>query len=210
MNPATDDRALCDVLQNLGLPAFFVESVGRQVTAYNPLFCELVGLPPTEDCRTAFSDQIWTRLSVLDQNRWRDAIASGKPIVIFFRSGVTGENLQPIWAAPRNSEIEQAVLCVVFTSGSPIEREELIAKGRELERQRLKQELHANFAQELLGAAFGAKLLADKMEQGHDRELAQSASTLTSLLNRMAERLPGLTKLPPAEEQRASTRDLSE
>jgi signal transduction histidine kinase len=200
MTLATDTGAVCDLLQSLGLPALVVEPVTGNVTTSNSLFAEFIGLTSTGELRNSFSERIWVSLASQDQNRWSQAVSSGKAILTFCSIDELAENITVIWSAPIQSSSEQAVLCVLFRSDSSGERQQLIAKGRELERQRLKEALHANFAQELLGAAFGAKLLADKLEQGRQGELAQSASALTRLLNRMAEQLPSLTEVPSTKE----------
>lgn len=200
MTQATDTGAVCDLLQSLGLPALVVEPVTGNVTASNSLFAEFVGLTSTDELRTSFSERIWASLASQDQNRWSQAVSSGKAVLTFCSIDELAENITVIWSAPIQSSLEQAVLCVLLRSDSPGGGQELIAKGRELERRRFKEALHANFAQELLGAAFGAKLLADKLEQGRQGELAQSASALTTLLNRMAERLPSLTEVPSTKE----------
>jgi hypothetical protein len=206
MTEATDTGAICDLLQSLGLPALVVEAVTGNVIASNSLFAELIGLTSTDDSKTAFSERIWTRLTSQDQNRWSQGVSSGEAVLIFFSIEELVENLTVIWSTPIHGPAGQAALCVFFRGGGP-GGPELIAIGRELERRRLKQELHANFSQELLGAAFGAKLLGDKLEQGRQHELAQSASALTRLLNRMAERLPGITEIPSAKGVSASTSD---
>jgi len=200
MTVATDTGAVCDLLQSLGLPAFVLEPITRHITASNSLFSEFIGLSSTDDLRTSFVESIWTRLTSRDQDRWNESVSSGKAILLYFSSDELPGHLAAIWSAPIPGQIEQSVLCIVLTNCVSVEGPELIAKGRELERRRLKEELHANFAQELLGAAFGAKLLADKLEQGHQGELAQSASALTTLLNRMAQRLPSLTEVPSTKE----------
>jgi hypothetical protein len=200
MTHATDTGAVCDLLQSLCLPALVVEPVTGNVTASNSLFAEFIGLTSTDELRTAFSERIWARLASQDQNRWSQAVSSGKAVLTFCSTDELAGNITAIWSAPIQSPLEKAVLCVLFRGYSLGEGQELIAKGRELERRRLKEALHANFAQELLGAAFVAKLLADKLEQGRQGELAQSASALTRLLNRMAEQLPSLTEVPPKKE----------
>ena len=200
MTQATDTGAACDLLQSLGLPALVVEPVTGKVTTSNSLFAEFIGLTSTDELRTSFSERIWARLTSEDQNRWSQAVSSGKTVLTFCSIDELAENTTVVWSKPTQRRLEQAVLCILFTSDCADEKQELIAKGRELERRRLKETLHANFAQELLGAAFGAKLLADKLEQGRQGELAQSASTLTTLLNRLAERLPSLTEVPSTKD----------
>ena len=200
MTQATDTGAVCDLLQSLGLPALVVEPITGNVTRSNSLFAEFIGLTSTDELRTSFSERIWASLASKDQNRWSQAVSSGKAVLTFCSIDELAENKTVIWSAPIQSPLEQAVLCVLFRSDSPGEGPQLIAKARELERRRLKEALHANFAQELLGAAFGAKLLADKLEQSRQGELAQSASALTRLLNRMAERLPSLTEVPSTKD----------
>jgi len=199
MTQATDTGAICDLLQSLGLPALVVEVATGNVIASNSLFAELIGLTSTDDSSTAFSE-ILARVTSQDQDRWSQAVSSGDAVLIFFSIDELVENLTAIWSTPIHGQTGQAALCVFFRGRSAGEGPELIAIGRELERRRLKQELHNNFSQELLGAAFGAKLLADNLEQGHQHELAQSASALTTLLNRMAERLPGITEIPSTRE----------
>jgi len=62
-----------------------------------------------------------------------------------------------------------------------------------MERSRIRDELHQNVSQKLLGAAFGCKVLAGKIER-LDEDLAQQASDLAELLNTAVIDLQNLTR----------------
>jgi PAS domain-containing protein len=97
MTQATDTGAVCDLLQSLGLPALVVEPVTGNVTASNSLFAEFVGLTSTDELRTSFSERIWARLASQDQNRWRQAVSSGKAVLTFCSIDELAENITVIW-----------------------------------------------------------------------------------------------------------------
>jgi signal transduction histidine kinase len=62
-----------------------------------------------------------------------------------------------------------------------------------MERSRIRDELHKNVSQKLLGAAFGCKVLAGKV-RGLDDGFAQQASDLAELLNTAVIDLQNLTR----------------
>jgi hypothetical protein len=79
----------------------------------------------------------------------------------------------------------QSILClfIPFTN-SIFERvcDAHLAEGRELERARIRNELHKDVSQQLLGAAFGCKLLAGKVGT-FSEDLGKEASYLADLVN---------------------------
>ena len=79
----------------------------------------------------------------------------------------------------------QSILCVFIPYTNPFfERicDAHVSEGRELERYRIRNELHKGVSQQLLGAAFGCKLLAGKVVTLSE-ELGKEASDLAELLN---------------------------
>ncbi len=85
----------------------------------------------------------------------------------------------------RQKKFGQSVLCVFIPYTNPFfERvcDAHVSEGRELERCRIRNELHKGVSQQLLGAAFGCKLLAGKVVKLSE-ELGKEASDLAELLN---------------------------
>jgi signal transduction histidine kinase len=76
------------------------------------------------------------------------------------------------------------------------DREKWIAEGQELERRRIRDELHREVSQQLLGAAFGCNLLAAKVVQ-IDQALGKEASDLADLLNAAVIKLQGVINPSP-------------
>jgi len=63
-----------------------------------------------------------------------------------------------------------------------------MAEGQELERNRIRSVLHQEVAQQFLGAAFGCKLVADKINS-LDENLGKEASDLAELLSQATQAL---------------------
>jgi signal transduction histidine kinase len=98
-----------------------------------------------------------------------------------------------MWASPLKTRVpaEESTVCVfVPFAGSTFDRlgETWIAEGQELERNRIRAALHQEVSQQLLGAAFGCKLIADKIAR-LDESLAKEASDLAELLSRTTQEL---------------------
>jgi len=79
----------------------------------------------------------------------------------------------------------RSILCVFIPFSNPIFeriRNAHFSEGRELERCRIRNELHKGVSQQLLGAAFGCKLLAGKVAT-LNKGLGKKALDLAELLN---------------------------
>ena len=63
-----------------------------------------------------------------------------------------------------------------------------MAEGQEWERNRIRSALHQEVAQQFLGAAFGCKLVADKINS-LDENLGKEASDLAELLSQATQAL---------------------
>ena len=72
-----------------------------------------------------------------------------------------------------------------------------MADGQESERNRIRAALHQEVAQQLLGAAFGCKMMADKIS-GLDENLGKEASDLAELVSQATQELHKLVN-PPDE-----------
>jgi signal transduction histidine kinase len=86
---------------------------------------------------------------------------------------------------------DQSIFCIFILLTGPYFdqlRESLIAEGKQSERNRLRDALHAEIGQQLLGAAFGCETIADKIAN-LDQDLGREASHLADLLSRATQAL---------------------
>ena len=191
---------VCRLLQEIGLPAVRVEPVSADAVALNAFFLSLVNAgAPLED-RISFVEGVLPRLAPADRTSWEAAFANQRPVEIpvRFRS-VDGRSLDfemRSCAVLDQRKLAQTFLCVFIPLTTPaFERvcDESLSKGRALERSRMRQELHRGVSQQLLGAAFGCKVLAGKVAPFNE-ELGKEASDLAALVNSAVTELQSLVQ----------------
>ena len=191
---------VCTLLQEIGLPAVRIEPVSADVIGMNALFLSLVNAgAPLED-RISFVEGVLPRLAPADRTSWEAAFANQRPleVPVGFRS-VNGRGLDfemRSCAVLDRQKLAQTFLCVFIPLTTPaFERlcDESLSEGRELERSRMRQELHRGVSQQLLGAAFGCKVLAAKIAQFNE-ELGKEASDLAELVNGAVTELQSLVQ----------------
>jgi signal transduction histidine kinase len=95
-----------------------------------------------------------------------------------------------------SGKVTESVLCLFISLTTPtFERrcDARFSEGQELERTRMRNELHRGVSQQLLGAAFGCKVLAGKVAK-LDERLGKEASALAELVNEAVNELQSLVK----------------
>ncbi len=179
----------CRLLQEIGLPAVRVEPASGEVVEFNELFSSLINPAASLDSRLWFVERVLPSLTPEDRASWEQARTNRAPILVqaVFRS-VDGSALNfemRSFSLVGQNELERSILSVFVPFTTPIfERicDAHISEGRELERSRIRDELHQGASQSFLGAAFGCKLLAKKVG-ALSESLGKEASDLADLVN---------------------------
>jgi signal transduction histidine kinase len=178
---------VCTLLEEIGLPAVRIKPVSADVIEYNRLFSSLINATAPLDYRLWFVEGVLPNLIPLERTRWDAALADRSPVQVHvaFRS-VDGRILDfEMRSSVAQKKSGQSILCVFIPYTNPLlERvcDAHVSQGRELERRRIREELHKGVSQQLLGAAFGCRLLAGKLLTLNE-DLGKEASDLAELLN---------------------------
>ena len=191
---------VCTLLQELGLPAVRVKLAGAEVIESNGLFSSLINMAAPLDYRLWFVEGVLPHITREDRARWEAALADRTPVQVqvAFKS-VDGRVLDfemRSSASVGQKKFGQSILCVFIPYTNPFSERvyaEHLAEGRELERRRIRNELHKGVSQQLLGAAFGCRLLAGKVVKLSE-DLGKEASDLAELLNEAVMELQNLVQ----------------
>jgi signal transduction histidine kinase len=182
-------EGICTLFQEIGLPAVQVKPANTEVIEYNGLFSSLIKVAAPLNRRLWFVEGVLPHIAPADRIRWESALADRTPahVQVTFQSvdgRVLDFEMRSIVSVGQ-TKFGQSILCVFIPYTNPFfERvcDAHVAEGRELERSRIRSELHKGVSQQLLGAAFGCKLLAGKVV-ALSEELGKEASDLAELLN---------------------------
>ena len=193
-------QAICGLLGRLGLPAVFVVPTAMEVVAFNELFAGLVVSSPNRDYRVWFIEAVLPFIDDRLKADWRAASEKFEgftaPVQLLLADGRKRDYEMRSVRMNDEGATRGLIACIFFPfpvaesgkgHGSAIER------GRAIERAHIRNELHKNVSQKLLGAAFGCKVLAGKIE-GLSETHAKEASALAGLLNDAVLDLQNLTR----------------
>jgi len=176
----------CDLLQEFGFPAVKIKTTDGEVIEYNNLFSRLVDPEAVREPRRWFTDCVRPEIAAADRDRWEIAFSKRTSVQAQVSFGpINGQELDfemRCFAEPGNGD---AIICIFIALTGPIlERlfDAHTAKGCDLERKRIRDELHKGISQQILGAAFAWKILAHKIETLNG-SLGKEASDLAALLN---------------------------
>jgi Histidine kinase len=178
---------VCTFLEEIGLPAVRIKPASSEVVEYNGLFSSLINVAASLDYRLWFVEGVLPYLIPVERTRWEAALAERSPVQVqvAFKS-VDGRVLDfEMRSSVDQKKSGRSILCVFIPCMNPLfERvcDTHLSEGRELERCRIRDELHRGVSQQLLGAAFGCKLLAGKLVTLSE-DLGKEASDLAELLN---------------------------
>ncbi len=189
---------VCALLEEIGLPAVRIEWSTAEVVSFNALFSSVVDTAALPDYRLWFVEGVLRYLIPADKARWEAALARRIPIATHVRlkcsEGRTFDSVMRAVPSLGREPADQSILCVfVLCTGPYFERlrETWIAEGEESERSKIQAALHENIVQQLLAAAFGCKVMAEKI--GHfDERLGKEASDLAELANQAVQELQSL------------------
>jgi signal transduction histidine kinase len=197
----TSEKAeVCPLLQEIGLPAARLDPVTAEVIECNELFSSLIHPAVSLEQRLWFVEGVLPRLNAADKLTWQIAFAGRTPVQILAEfvslDGQTSEFELRSSAFAGGGKVTESLLCVFVSLTTPIfERrcDARLSEGEELERTRMRNELHRGVSQQLLGAAFGCKVLAGKVAKLNEN-LGKEAAALAELVNEAVNELQSLVK----------------
>jgi signal transduction histidine kinase len=185
----TRSEQVCALLQEVGLPAVRVKLGSAEVIGSNELFSSLVNMGAPLERRLWFVERILPYIASVDRARWEVAFAHRVQVQVQVAlksiDGGDSDFEMRSFASLGQEKFGQSILCVFIPLSNSIfegVREAYFSDGRESERRRIQHELHKGVSQQLLGAAFGCKLLAGKVEKLSE-DLGREASDLAQLVN---------------------------
>jgi signal transduction histidine kinase len=184
----TPREQLCTLFEEIGLPAVRIKSVSGVVIEYNGLFSSLINNATAPlDYRRWFVEGVLPQLIPAERSRWEAALADRSPVQVHVAfSSVDGRVLDfEMRSSVERKKSNQSILCIFIPCTNPLferVREAHVSEGRALERRRIREELHKGVSQQLLGAAFGCRLLAGKLLTLNE-DFGKEASDLAELLN---------------------------
>jgi hypothetical protein len=191
---------ICHLMQQIGLPALRIAPDTMEVVAFNDLFADLMASTRIRDTRLWFVEAIMPSMNEGEKAEWVAAAARFEPANSLVRftlmDGRKTEFEMRSAGTIGPAAVRQLILCVFVPSSAASfgkKYESGIAQGKAMERSRIRNELHQNVSQKLLGAAFGCKLLAGKIG-GVNQGFGQAASDLAELLNAAVVDLQNLTR----------------
>jgi signal transduction histidine kinase len=193
---------VCAVLQELGLPAVRIASGTAEVLDSNKLFSSLINASALPDRRLWFVEGVLRYLSAADTADLEAAFSNQTSIQIHVQ--LNPPNGGPVdsvmWAitSTNPAPADQSIVCVFILLTGPYFdrlRQSWRSEGQELERNRIRAALHQEVAQQFLGAAFGCKIIADKISV-RDEDLGKEASDLAELVSQATQELHKLVNPP--------------
>ncbi len=189
---------LYTLFQEIGLPAVRIKPVTAEVIDFNELFASLVQIAAPLDYRHWFVKSVLPNVDEADRSRWESAFAHRTPVQVHVTiqsaDGQAVEYEMRSFASLGQKRFARSILCLFIPFTNWIfERvcDAHLSEGRELERSRIRNELHKSVSQQLLGAAFGCKLLAGKVGTLNE-DLGKEASYLADLVNEAVKELQKL------------------
>jgi signal transduction histidine kinase len=195
---------VCAFLQELGLPAVRIASSTAEVLNSNDLFSSLINTSALPDRRLWFVEGVVRYLREADRADWEAAFSKHTPIQIHVQlnspNGRPVDSLMCAITPVTPASVNQSIVCVfIMLAGSYFDRlrQSWTAEGQESERNRIRAALHQEVAQQFLGAAFGCKIIADKISV-LDVNLGKEASDLAELVSQATQELHRLVN-PPDE-----------
>jgi signal transduction histidine kinase len=203
-SPVVENKpdAICAVLQEIDLPAVRIAASTAEVLNFNELFSSLIDTSSLPDRRLWFVEGVVRQFTPIERARWEAAFSNRAPIQIRVR--LNPPDRQPVesvmWASALKTQApaDESTVCVflLFTeSALDSLGQTWMAEGQELERKRIRAALHQEVAQQFLGAAFGCRLIADKIAH-LDEKLGKEASGLAELISRATQELHKVVNPP--------------
>jgi hypothetical protein len=190
-------EGICAILQEISLASVRIAPTTAEVLEHNELFWSLVQPVSVRNFRHWFVEGVLPQFAPSDRSRWEAAFAGNTslhlPITFAAVNGRAGSYQMHSVPVSSTKGLEHSTVCVFVpqNSFSQSDRDKIFAEGRQSELSRIRNELHKNISQQLLGAAFGCKLLASKIG-GLNDDLGKQASELAAILNQAVVELQNL------------------
>jgi signal transduction histidine kinase len=183
------------MLQAIGLPAVRIACDTAKVLNFNELFPSLINTSVLPNRRLWFVEGVVRNFSPAARDQWETAFSNRNPIQIHVRLNPPDsppvDSVMRVLTSSSPAPADQSVVCVFIPLTGPYFdhlRQTWMAEGQELERNRIRSALHQEVAQQFLGAAFGCKLVADKINS-LDENLGKEALDLAELLSQATQAL---------------------
>ena len=189
----------CRLLQEIGFPAARIKESGALIES-NEAFRNLVTGGLTQNEASSFIESVLPGIISTERDLWDAAFANGESVQFRVQlQSPAGQTLDFVMGASAVADSNQSgksIICVFFQIAGPVFeriRHELLCEGEESERSRIRNELHKGISQQLLGAAFGCKVLAIRIGRLDD-ELGREAAVLAELVNATVAQLQAMVR----------------
>ena len=190
----------CRLLQEVGLPAARINPDTGALIESNESFRELPAGGLSQDETNAFIESLLPGIISAERDRSDAAFANREPaqfrVQLHSPGGQTLDFLMRAIAAVDSTQSSKSIICVLIPIAGPeFERirDEQLSEGEDSERRRIRNELHQGISQQLLGAAFGCKVLATRIGRLND-ELGREAADLADLVNAAVSQLQSIVR----------------
>lgn len=192
--------AVCLLLEEIGFPALRIKLGTAEVVEFNEQFSSLMNpaTPPLH--RHWFVEGVLPHVAEPDKELLKTSFSDKTPVrVQVALDSPAGEKMEYEMRTVVSSVSQisdDSILCVFIPLTGPIvERlcDAHLFEGQALERARIRDELHRGVSQQLLGAAFGCKVLAAKIAKLNEG-LGKEASDLAELINQAVTELQNLVQ----------------
>jgi signal transduction histidine kinase len=190
----------CRLLQEIGFPAARINTESGAVIESNESFRNLLAGGLTQNDANWFIESVLPGIVSTERDRWDAAFANGEPaqfrVQLQSPGGQTSDFVMRTSGVTGSTQSGKSIICVFIEIAGPgFERirHEQLSEGEDSERRRIRNELHKGISQQLLGAAFGCKVLAIRIGRLDD-ELAREAAVLAEMVNATVTQLQAMVR----------------
>jgi hypothetical protein len=190
----------CRLLQEIGFPAARINTESGALIETNESFRNLLAGRLTQNETNSFIQRVLPGIMSTERDRWDAAFTNGEPaqfrVQLQSSGGQTSDFVMRASAVADSTQSVKSIICVFIQIAGPVFeriRHEQLFEGEDSERGRIRDELHKGVSQQLLGAAFGCKVLAIRISR-LDAELGREAAALAELVNATVTQLQAMVR----------------
>jgi hypothetical protein len=190
----------CRLLQEIGFPAARINTESGALIESNESFRNLLAGGLTQNDANWFNESVLPGIIQTERDRWDSAFVNGElaqlRVQLQSPTGQTSDFVMRASAVGDSTQSGKSIICVFVQVAGPVFeriRHEQLSEGEDSERGRIRDELHKGISQQLLGAAFGCKVLAIRIGR-LDAELGREAATLAELVNATVTQLQAMVR----------------